>query len=130
MAIFAKMLRILFNKNVVGNPSLVPVVNWPLNAKVKSSFIRRDIRNSLITLKIENKKKYITYNFISRNTNMTGVRNSCPDEGSNIALGLQCLNIEVQPTSFSAAQKICTNSLGFINPPQGLIQTEILRKVK
>lgn len=53
----------------------------------------------------------------------------CPEEEGNIKLGVQCLRLEIDPLSFTAAQQICSISSGFINPPQGLIQAEILRKV-
>lgn len=52
----------------------------------------------------------------------------CPEEEGIIKLGFQCLRLKIDPLSFSAAQQICLDSSGFINPPQGLIQAEILRK--
>lgn len=70
--------------------------------------------------------------FIFRNEDMLASSNNgliCPEEEGNIKLGVQCLRLEINPLSFSDAQQYCSVSSGFINPPQGLIQAEILRKV-
>ncbi len=54
----------------------------------------------------------------------------CPGEEGNIKLGLQCLRLKHIPKSFPEAQQSCSeDTSGFINPPQGAIQSEILRKV-
>ena len=51
----------------------------------------------------------------------------CPDEGSNIALGLQCLTHQASPTTFVNAQGTCYGALGLVQPPVNYIQKEILR---